>query len=381
MGKKKHTKTEKTNVTEKAVTKRRNSNIELLRILMMLQIIFLHISEYGEYAGIAKKLGGKTEQIYWLVWLMNRCPVFIFVIITGYFLSTSGTEFNVKRLLKTYIPMLFYSMTIPVIYGLIRPHTVSSSQYIRSFFPFFSRTWYFMTLYLLVIILSPYLNRALENLNRTYFLILIGICFMLFSVWQPLSMLEPFEGIIGIKKILSTEGGKSLYDFIYMYILGAFLRRYHLFEKHENIPEKSIWNNPLIYLLGFILMGILDVLIVNIYPDSGIEKIITFNDNPIVVLQCVLLFRTFEKLDLSRFQKIGNVINYISAGNFGVYMIHEHPLIRSFIWDDIFRTDDISFYNESAYLAKFILIILAVYAGCWIIDWVRRMIWLGIDKL
>ena len=366
-------KKEESNMTENVPVKKRRSNIELLRILMMLQIIFLHISDYGDYTEIANELGGRTELIYWLVWLMNRCPVYVFVVIMGYFLSTTGDEFNVKRILKVYQPMWFYSVAIPVICCIVSPKRVSGEYCIKAFIPFLSRTWYFMTLYILVLIISPYLNRMIDGLDRKRFLMLIGICFFLFSIWQPLSMLEPFEGIIGTKKILFTQGGKSLYDFIYMYILGAFLRKYHIFSNHENIPDKSIWNNPLVYLSGFILMGLINLLIVNVYPDQGIESIIGYNDNPVVVLQCVLLFRTFEKLDLSRFPKLGNVINYISAGNMGVYMIHEHPLIRPLIWDEIFATYDIEFYSHHLYLLKFLMIMLIVYFTCWSIDWMRKM--------
>ena len=355
-------------------TKKRNANIELLRIIMMMQIIFLHISDYGDYSDIAKRIEGHTELLYWILWLMCRCPVFVFVVIMGYFLSTSKPEFNIKRLLKCYLPMLFYSLSITFACGIYKPGVLSTEHYIKAFLPFLSRTWYFMTLYLLVLILSPYLNRMIQGLDRKHFLILIGICFCLFSIWQPLSMLEPFDEIIGIKKILSTQGGKSLYDFIYMYLLGAFLRRYHLFRTHDNTPDDSIWSKPYLYLLGFLGLGFLNVIIVYTYPDMGIENVIGYNDNPLVVLQCICIFRTFEKMNLTKFPQISSVINYISAGNLGVYMIHEHPFIRPFIWEKIFNTDNITFYTEGHYLLNFLLIIILVYSFCWMIDWFRRMI-------
>ena len=360
--------------------KPRNSNIELLRILMMLQIIFLHVSDYGEYSDIATLIEGKTELIYWIIWLMCRCPVFVFIIIMGYFLSESKSDFNRKRVLKTYLPMYFYSLAIPFIYGLFRPEEVTDELKIKAFLPFLSRTWYFMTLYLLVLILSPYLNRMVRGLTRNQFLGLLGICFFMLCIWQPLSMLEPFEGIIGLKKILSTQGGKSLYDFIFMYLLGAYMRKYHIFSSHNNNTD-NLWNKPLIYLAGFLLLGLINVFIVYKYPDEGIDSVIGYNDNPLVVLQCTCIFRFFEKLDLSRFEKAGRVINYISIGNLGVYMIHEHPLLRHLIWDEIFTIDNISFYTGIGYLFKIVGIILIIYVVCWLIDWVRRMLALLIKNV
>ncbi|MBR3041329.1 MAG: acyltransferase [Eubacterium sp.] len=359
---------------------KRNPSIELLRILMMLQIIFLHVSDYGQYSDIAQEMEGRTELTYWIIWLMCRCPVYMFVIITGYFVSTEKKFFDFKKIVKCYLPMLFYSISIPVIYGILMPGSVNTDQYIKAFLPFLSRTWYFMTLYLLILIISPFLNKMVENLTRTQFLYLICICFFLFSIWQPISMLEPFEGIIGIKKILSTQGGKSLYDFIYMYLLGAYMRRYHIFKRHET-DKNSVWDKPAVYLAAFLFLGLINVLIVYLYPDEGIESVVGYNDNPLAVLQCTVLFRFFEKLDMSRLPRLGNIINYISAGNLGIYMIHEHPLIRNLIWYDIFKTGDASFYTQRFYILYIFLIILVVYSVCWIIDFIRRLLWLGIKKL
>ncbi len=365
--------------TKDKIKLKRNPSIELLRILMMLQIIFLHVSDYGDFTDIALEIKGRTELTYWVIWLMCRCPVYIFVIIMGYFLSETKNDFNYKRILKCYLPMYFYSLMIPLLYSLIRGVSLTKDYYIKAFLPFLSRTWYFMTLYLLVLILSPYLNRMIRGLDRKHFLLLIGICFLVFSVWQPLSMLEPFEGIIGIKKILSTQGGKSLYDFIYMYLLGAYMRRFHIFSSHEVSGEEDsglngIWNRPFIYLAGFLILGLINVFLVYKYPDDGIISVVSYNDNPLVVIQCTCLFRFFEKLDMRNYVRVGRVINYISAGNLGVYMIHEHPLIRDLIWNEIFRINTPEFYSKKGYLLLILIIIITIYAVCWAIDWIRRLI-------
>ena len=85
-------------------------------------------------------------------------------------------------------------------------------------------------------------------------------------------------------------------------------------------------------------------------------------------------------MDLSKYEKIGTVINYISAGNLGIYMIHEHPIIRPFIWHKILHMDNPDFYSSKIYLLKFVVIILLVYSVCWIIDWFRRMAFTFIQK-
>ena len=165
-----------------------------------------------------------------------------------------------------------------------------------------------------------------------------------------------------------------------MYLLGGFLRKHHIFKKHEDASDTSIWQKPWPYLIGFIGLGLLNVLLVYIYPNDSIVSIVGYNDNPLAVLQCICIFRTFEKMDLSKYEKIGTVINYISAGNLGIYMIHEHPIIRPFIWHKILHMDNPDFYSSKIYLLKFVVIILLVYSVCWIIDWFRRMAFTFIQK-
>ena len=356
-------------VTDK---KMRNPGIELLRIIMMLQIIFLHVSDYGGFSKISNQMGGKVELTFWIIWLLCRCPVFVFVVIMGYYMCESKTGFNTKRLLKCYLPMLFYSVAITVIYGIVYPGNVAKADYVKAFIPFLSRIWYFMTLYILVLMLSPFLNKMIEKLSRKEFICLLAICFFVFSVWQPLTILEPFSRLFSLKKVVATVGGKSLYGFIYMYLLGAFMRKHHFLKIHED--GEGVLNSKWMYLLAFILLGLINTAIVYLYPDKSIKELIIYNDNPLVILQCVCIFRFFEKTDLTKYHRTGRIINTISAGNLGIYMIHEHPLMRDVIWKRIFYINNVEFYSRKDYLIMIMLIIIIIYVSCWLIDRVVNLI-------
>jgi Uncharacterized protein conserved in bacteria len=342
--------------------KKRKISIELLRIIMMLQVIFLHVSYYGGYASAAQSKGGISALLYWILWLNSRCPVYMFIIIMGYFLCESGTTLKIDRFLKTYITMMFYSVGIVLVVGIINPNYVNINWFIRSVLPVMSKTWYFMSLYFLMLVISPYINKLISQLDKKEHLILLGICFAIFCVWQQMTILKPFDNVLSVKNVISTDGGKSLYDFIFMYLIGAFLRKYKLFELRRGI-----------YLLGFILAGAINILLVYIYPDPAIRTLVTNNDNFFVVIQCICLFRFFETMDSKKFKKSGKLINYISAGNLGVYMIHEHPIIRKLIWEKIFRTNNNeAFYNSPFVILKIIGIIVIIYISCWMVDFIRR---------
>ena len=90
---------------------KRQSGIELLRIIVMLQIVFLHLYQYGHLHAGASSAGTIDGTFVTFVWSMCRAPVDVFVMISGYFMITS--QFDIKRTIKRganlYGAMFFYS--------------------------------------------------------------------------------------------------------------------------------------------------------------------------------------------------------------------------------------------------------------------------------
>lgn len=357
----------------KNVTKERESGIELLRIILMLQVIYLHISNFGEFGSINHAWGGWHELIYWINQTFCRCPVYVFMIISGYFSVTSqSTMTNVwKKAGKVYFPMIFYSIVLTLVLCISGVADFSGYNIIKSFFPVTSRTWYFMTVYLLVLVLSPAVNAALNRLSKRDFQILLCVLFFLFSIWQVLAYFEPFSKIISIDSVMETKKGRGLYGFLFMYIIGAYIRL------HTKREEKTAWK----YLAFFAGFAVFDIILVYVLRDVPVlgnyVKIVNYNNAPVAILQGVMLFMFFRTL---RFKS--KVINRISNHNLGVYMVHEHWLVRTVIWDKIFvATQNPIFYSSPFYLFKVYGIILVIYVSCWTIDLARGYIFEGIKKV
>ncbi len=342
----------------------RNSSIELLRILCMVQVIFLHVCNHGGYTGIAGKLGGQTELVYWILMFLSRCPVFVFMIISGYFSCTGQTVFPKKKLINTYLPVIFYSLSIPLVVYSFNLGKVSEMQWARSAFPLLSRTWYFMTLYVVVLLLSPFINKAVSQLSRKEYLYLLGILFFILSVWQFVSKMPRVNEIISTKNVLATEGGKSIYDFVFMYLIGGYLRLHGLFKK----PINRWW-----YALVFLVCGFINVGIVYALPKAS--GVLLYNDNPFCVIQCVCLFEFFRS-----FQFNSKFVNVVSACNIGIYMFHDHPLIRKLIWARLDASEP-AFYDSPTYLLKIALFILIVFVGSGFIEYIRQWLFKGCSMI
>jgi|GEM_PF-1060570 len=360
----------------------RSANMELLRILMMLQIIFLHIVSYGGYLDFAGEATGSRRFVFELLRFTTRCPVYIFIMLMGYFLSGKELRYTdtKRKVIKAYLPMLFYSLVLAIICAPIG--IGEEDDYVSSFFPFLSRRWYFMTLYIIVLILAPFLNRMIQGLSRRDFLILLGILFGIFSVIQQLSLIEPFSTVVGTNKIIDTDGGKSLYDFVFMYLLGAFMRHYSFVNeaadgRNRKKSDENLRRGRILRLLAvFILLALVNVYMIYRYPDT--ETALLYNDNPISVVQGVCLLRAFELLDLSKYPRLSRVICTISGCNIGVYLIHEHPFVREFIWNGVFTDEMGIFYDESQYAGRVLLAVIMIYVTCWLIEKLRQRLFTAV---
>lgn len=348
--------------------KARQSGIELLRILLMLQVIFLHICVYGGYSTVAKQdFSNIHKALFYSIYLSSRCPVYVYILIFGYFSVVSNKSLiSIKgKIAKTYLPMIFYSLCIPLVGQLIGLWRINDVVKVRMFFPFTSRIWYFMTLYLLVLVLSPFLNKALTALSKKEYTQLVVILFFMFSVWTVFSQLEQTSHVIRLDKIYELLNGKSLYGFIYMYILGGYLRL------HVPCHNKAKFR----YLIIFAVLTVINILLSKyVYSYSNIS---TANNNPFVVLQGLCLVMFFRDLKFR-----SKAINYITSVNLGVYMIHEQFLVRNKIWNDWFGfLHKKSFYSTWVYLLKIILICITVYMVCGLIEKVRTWLFAGIKAL
>ena len=84
------------------VIKQRNSTIELLRVLCILMIVFMHL--VGIWWDFCDNLFDKEFIIF--VNSLCNCAVTIFMLISGYY----GIRFNLKKIIRFEMMVLFYSI-------------------------------------------------------------------------------------------------------------------------------------------------------------------------------------------------------------------------------------------------------------------------------
>lgn len=288
---------------------KKNIGIELLRIILMLFIIEGHLLTHTQIRESLKFLSEKWI-IVWGVQAITVSCVNTFVFITGYYLSSK--EISWKKIFKLWGEVVFYSIGIEVIFILIFGWKGISS--LKSFMPLIFHQYWFFSIYIYLLILSPFLNIGIdildENKHKILIIILVLICFIKLTIF-------PFAPQVDLSE------GMGIVSFVSIYIIGGYFRKYKI-----NIKRKLL----LIFVAGIIVFlskVVLEIIIRKL--DLNLGTGILYHYNTILqLIIAILLFLIFKEFKINK--KYNKAITFFSRGVFGVYLIHEHPQIRNLIW-------------------------------------------------
>lgn len=192
---------------------KRNSNFELLRLISMYMIVFIHANMYLPYF-----CQGRVR--FFFNGLANgicNIGVTCFILISGYF----GLQFSLKKLWKMECMMISFSLLETFILYILMPQemqgTVLLEQLIKSCFPVITRKYWFYSCYICLFCLSTYINKFIDWLKKEEFGRLLGILLLFFSVFPSVFYFE-----------IIPDNGKGLFQMIIIYMLGRYLRKYEI---------------------------------------------------------------------------------------------------------------------------------------------------------
>lgn len=338
---------------------KRLSGIELLRIIAMIQIIFLHLFQYGEMETAVSLKNLSASTVVDFMWCLSRTPVDVFVMISGYFLITAKTNIRsaVARCKKPYQAMLFYSVVIGIIFFITTPNLFVAPEVWKMFLPFFSRTWYFLDNYIILLLISPFLNRMLVSLEKKEYRFLLTVAFVVVSVWSTLSKVKVVNEVISSAKITDNYYGKSLIGFLLMYIIGGYLRL------HIDDSRFAVWKKRCWYIGIFLGMCGIDFALHCNFEEY--KNVYGMFNNPFVVIESVCMVLLFRSFVFS-----SRIVNTLASTTLGVYAIHEHPYIRKWLWE-LLSMKDHNLYYSWKYLPMGIGICAGVFLACGILELVR----------
>lgn len=324
---------------------RRELNIECLRCVAMLFIVLNHCI-----------LNIATKQLTLDISPINFCitnfiyqvvynGVNIFVLISGYFLvDTTRQSTNWEKVMKLWLNVFFYSVVIYILCVVFHYRTFELKELLHVLMPIKYDSYWFITQYIGLYILSPFLAKWAQSMSRQEYKTLLISFFVITSILQ-------LKGLRGVF---------SLIWFLFLFLFAGYIRRWggtsvtlNKWEKHPGAIFLA--TSTLLFLLSFLYNGNK----LNIVGYWG------FYNGPLLFIASVSLFLYFKKMAVS---KIIILVSKLSSYMFGVYLIHEHPVLKVFFWDSLNkRIEDV---NILSLLSIAIIIIIL----CTLVEFVRSFV-------
>ena len=329
----------------------RQSNIELFRIVMMLGIIAHHfVVNSGLLGMMSPTLEHGNDVFLWLFGMWGKIGINCFVIITGYFMCSSC--FTWKKFIKLVCEIEFYKILIYLGFMLSGRESITGTRLFQLLSPVTDLTTEFISGYLVMFLLVPFMNVLIQSMSKFQHLSLIALSLLFFTIW------DQFPSVV-------IPMGYPIW-FCVIYIIGAYFRKYPI---QNNLVRFLLDSNVGALIMLLAAMG--SVIIMLYMRKIGItswwpHKWIVDSNAPLAVLTSIALFNYFRKLNI----KPNKLINTISASTFGVFLIHtSSDAMRTFLWGDVCKCTE---WYYSPWLPLYaIIVVCGVYITCTFIDQLR----------
>lgn len=336
------------------MSKKRNSNIELLRIISITMIIISHYCTHGIGKEIISNLNFSVNRFLLEALTLGNFGSILFVLISGYYLINSN-KVKFKKLLHLILQISFYSILIFLILVLLKIQPFSFKNLIKSILPITFKQYWFASAYIILYLFHPYINKLLNCLKQKEHLTFIILMFIVFSILHTLTTSDYYCN--------------EIVQFLMFYSIGAYLFKYD--KDYSNKKNKIIMLIcSMLMIISIICIDLLVTQIPKFYPYSNYYYSIYFlsRTSPLVILFCISLFKYFINLKV----KNNNFINLIASLIFGVYLISDNGYLRHIIWDSIFNSK--AFSNSPYLILHIIVSVTLIITICLLIELFRKVI-------
>lgn len=331
--------------------RKRESNIELLRILLAFYIVLGHVIIFS-----GKLTGGgcRADQVFAnLTQSFTSCAVNCFVIISGYY----GIRAKWEKLININIRTVLYTYSFLVLALLLGIHRIEVKKDILLLFPVLTNQYWFITTYFFLYIISPFLNSFLTQLQSRQLKTLLIINLLLFYLLPTICY------TLNARQTVS-DSGYGIVNFICLYTFGYYLRNYYL-------GAKSSKHYFCLYAISAILLFLCNYILTAIfgfYFNSFISYNTVFN-----LFCAIFLFLTFLHLRVER----SLVIDLISSKTLAIYIIHMNPSTREYIFEKVFNVDH---FTGAEYFPLCVAVSLVIVLSATIIDSVIDTVFLQMER-
>lgn len=309
---------------------KRNSNVELLRLVAMLLVVANHFATHG---GISLGVTGTavTGKLFFsqVLACCGKLGVDIFVIISSWFMY--GKQLSWYRVRSLWLPAWFWGVAIFAALPLLSGH-YGLNFFLVSFFPVVHNSYWFVTNILVLSMAAPFLSEALQGTSvRTHGLFSLGLV-TAYSVIPTVLLMPGYAG-------RSYFGYSDMLWFLILFVGTAWLKRADVIRR----LKPAVVATSVLIALASTLAYVYGCDWVMATGHKGWNWTLWRQMNSLPML-VVALGSFVLALRLPVFSNA--IVNFLAAGSYGVYLISDNRLLVRTLWlkwvnvPSLYRADD-----------------------------------------
>lgn len=310
----------------------RNMTVEYLRLVFISFIVLLHIL-WEDYGGLYGVTDNQSANAYIQLGLTNLVALGVtgFILISGFY----GVKMKIGRIISLWIQTSFYALLsavlIKIFWGDIFKNLIDAPLSL------FDGGWWFVTDYLILMLLSPFLNAGIEKIDKkTLGIVIVVLSFIMY----------------GAEWFHAKNSTMPLLLFFNTYLIGRYIRLY---------PIQWLEKNRFVILILGLTLLVAEPIVLHVIGLDSKMKFVGGNFNVLLPVICVALL-----LICNSYQKLGNG-NFLTRNILVVYLIHVSGVGSKLLHQCIF-------YDGQEFNLAFILIIVFfVVISCTLIEEVRKI--------
>lgn len=351
-----------------------NPNIDINKIkkFRILKLVSMFLYLIVQYIDRSRVLMSTTvfetgrEVFFWAMECISLCSINVFVLSTAFELV--GQKFTVSRAIKTWLEVFFYSLLFAIIAvcrGQANPNEVFGIYNIYFYiFPISSNHFWFASSYVVLLLLAPILNKAVEGITKRHFNNLLRVMFLLFSILPTLCPAQ----------LAIDDSGRSVVWFIFVYLLAVYLDKY-------GIPWVEKWP-VLLYLVAVVVSSIWQVVsgiivdgFTGQYEGLGYVLDVPRHNNFVFTLLASVAVVAFVKNRKDRENKVVSFFARLGECAFGIYLIEDHLFNRN-KWTKMIVFGE----GNEPLILHFVVSVICMFVACILIDYLRSLLFEGFRR-
>lgn len=320
--------------------KSRNSSIEFIRILSMIFVIAYHWQLHAYGHSIWNSPISANQIFSFAIGSWGSLGVDLFFIIFAYF-QINKRSIKLNRIMSIIIKVSFYGTVVLLLANVMGIEKFSFIETIKSIGGVFLYQYWFLTVYLIIYIASPALNRIINELSLKYLSILLDV--LIYATY--------FISFAFGNEIL----GRTACGFV-IYLLVGFVEKYPKFNYFNKFKVLGIFSLVIVLLFEIVCSYI------GTYNYPIFFKLINrvqITQSPVMLICAMLLFYQIKNWNI----KTNVVLNFLGRYSVGAYLLHGGSgFLKNYVWDDLFNG---AYYYQCApyvYIFHYVLSVFLMFA-------------------